>query len=79
MVNVRLMLLIGQYAQRRYLKSSKKTKFDRKLSRAYKEYLPEYFVLPHPSPRNFIWKSKNPWFEQEVLPKLKSRVHSIIH
>ena len=30
--------------------------------------------LPHPSPRNNIWLKKNPWFEAEVLPHLRSSV-----
>jgi uracil-DNA glycosylase len=32
------------------------------------------FLLPHPSPRNNIWLKKNPWFEMEVLPRLRDGV-----
>lgn len=39
--------------------------------RDFKTYLPNYFVLPHPSPRNNIWQAKNEWFKEEVLPSLK--------
>jgi uracil-DNA glycosylase len=44
----------------------------------YPEYLPNYFVLPHPSPRNRFWITKNPWFEKEVLPALKKIITKII-
>ena len=44
----------------------------------FKDYLPDYFPLVHPSPRNQIWMKKNPWFEAEVLPDLKDRVQKIL-
>ncbi|NMU87463.1 uracil-DNA glycosylase family protein, partial [Vibrio parahaemolyticus] len=34
--------------------------------------------LPHPSPRNTLWLKKNPWFESDVVPYLKKRVHSML-
>jgi len=33
----------------------------------------------HPSPRNRIWQSKNPWFDTDVLPFLKETVKKIIN
>jgi uracil-DNA glycosylase len=42
--------------------------------RAYAEYLPSTIPLVHPSPLNFRWQSKNPWFEEDVVPALRSRV-----
>ncbi|MDA8917277.1 uracil-DNA glycosylase family protein [Flavobacteriaceae bacterium] len=36
--------------------------------------LPQYFVLPHPSPRNNIWQAKNTWFKTHVLPHLKTSI-----
>ncbi len=72
-----LILLIGKYAQDHYLlETSKKTLTE--TVKYYKEYLPKYFVLPHPSPRNNIWQAKNEWFKAEVLPALKSRVEQIL-
>ena len=44
----------------------------------YKAYLPKYLPLPHPSPRNRFWLTKNPWFDTEVLPELKKRVEKFI-
>jgi uracil-DNA glycosylase len=31
--------------------------------------------LPHPSWRNTGWLKKNPWFEQEYLPRLREIIH----
>lgn len=75
--NVELVLLIGKYAQEYYLGDRlKKTLTD--TVKNYKEYLPDYFVLPHPSPRNNIWQAKNEWFKKEVIPQLQLQVRSIL-
>lgn len=77
MDSLELILLIGSYAQGYYLgKNRKKTLTE--TVKNFEDYLPRYFVLPHPSPRNNIWMAKNPWFKQEVLPKLKKRINKII-
>ena len=68
-----LILLIGQYAQRYYLHK----KFEVSLTDTVKKYelfLPEYFPLPHPSPRNQNWVKINPWFMEEVIPVLRKRI-----
>lgn len=71
--NAELVLLIGKYAQDYYLKmEAERTLTD--TVKNYKRYLPKYFVLPHPSPRNNIWQAKNKWFVTEVLPILKKRI-----
>lgn len=72
-----LILLIGKYAQDYYLgNTSKKTLTE--TVKNYKDYLPKYFVLPHPSPRNNIWQAKNEWFSKEVLPALKEKTQEIL-
>ena len=68
-----LVLLIGQYAQRYYLKENAGQNLTENV-RNYSNYLPEYFVLPHPSPRNLNWIKVNPWFTQDVLPQLRQKV-----
>ena len=68
-----LTLLIGQYAQVWFLRSLKKATLTETVKN-WKTYLPEYFVLPHPSPRNNIWLKKNPWFEKKLVPELGTRV-----
>jgi uracil-DNA glycosylase len=72
-----MILLIGQYAQRHYLNSSYKGNLTDTV-KSYREYLPRYFALPHPSPRNQNWLKVNPWFGAEVLPDLKSRVADLL-
>lgn len=78
MPNLKLTILIGQYAQRYYLRDKKEKNLTETV-RSYNKYTPEYFVLPHPSPRNRFWLSKNPWFEDEVLPRLKAKVQQILN
>ena len=77
MPNVELMILIGQYAQHYYLKQRKSVKVTDNV-RNYQNFLPDYFPLAHPSPRNNIWQVKNPWFREEVLPDLKRIVAEIL-
>jgi uracil-DNA glycosylase len=77
MPDAKLVLLIGQYAQNYYLgNKAKSTLTDTVLH--FKTYLPEYFPLPHPSPRNNIWQAKNEWFGKEVLPTLKKKIQLIL-
>ncbi|AXT18693.1 uracil-DNA glycosylase family protein [Flavobacteriaceae bacterium AU392] len=77
MPNVELVLLIGMYAQNYYLKKDAKRTLTETVAN-YKEYLPRYLPLPHPSPRNRFWLTKNPWFDVEVLPELQKRVKELI-
>ena len=72
-----LTLLIGQYAQQQYLAGTAKASLTQTVQ-AYQTYLPRYFVLPHPSPRNNIWQAKNPWFKNTLLPALKAHVAQAI-
>lgn len=72
-----LIILIGKYAQDYYLKN-KTEKTLTETVKNYKEYLPDFFVLPHPSPRNNIWQAKNDWFQTMVIPDLKLRVRKIL-
>jgi len=75
MPSVQLTLLIGQYAQNHYLSNSKKTLTDN--VKNFDQYLPQYLPLPHPSPRNRFWQTKNPWFNAIVVPELRQRIQSI--
>lgn len=77
MTNLQLTLLIGSYAQKYYLKDNRKNTLTDTV-RGYKRYLPTYFPLPHPSPRNRFWLSKNPWFETGVIPELQNTVARIL-
>jgi uracil-DNA glycosylase len=77
MENIKLTILIGQYAQKHYLGE----KFQPTLTenvRNFKLFLPNYLPLVHPSPRNNIWQKKNPWFEAEVVPVLQVLVKDVL-
>lgn len=75
--NIELTILIGQYAQKHYLKSNLKSNLTESV-KAFEEYGPKFLPLPHPSPRNRFWLSKNPWFEENVVPYLQLRVKQIL-
>ena len=77
MPEIELFILVGSYAIKYYLnlKSSAKTT---EVIRDFEAYLPKYFPLVHPSPRNNIWLAKNPWFEPELLPELKKRIAELM-
>ncbi|MDB2385068.1 uracil-DNA glycosylase family protein [Polaribacter sp.] len=75
--NVKLKILIGQYSQKYYLNSSKKETLTTTVKNATM-HLPEYFPIPHPSPRNRFWLQKNEWFEKETVPILQEKVATIL-
>jgi uracil-DNA glycosylase len=77
MPNIKLTLLIGKYAQDYYLKENAKKNLTETVLH-YKNYLPTYLPLPHPSPRNNIWQAKNEWFALDILPKLKLTIQEIL-
>lgn len=77
MKNVKLTLLIGQYAQKYYLGPGFRGSLTETVQH-YHDFLPQYFPLVHPSPRNRIWMKKNPWFETDVLPRLQSITRDLL-
>ena len=72
-----LTLLVGGYAQAWALGSDAKANMTETV-RAWREYLPRYLPLPHPSWRNTAWLKRNPWFEDEVTPWLRAKVAAIL-
>ncbi len=75
--NLELLLLIGHYAQHYYLGPARKPSVTATML-AWREYLPRYLPLPHPSPRNLGWFKAHPWFEAEVIPELRTRVAKVL-
>ena len=76
---IRLTLLIGQYAQKYHL-GGKRKKTLTETVKVWREYWQDGMIpLPHPSPRNNIWLSKNEWFEADVLPTLRSKVRILVN
>jgi uracil-DNA glycosylase len=67
---IRLSLLVGGYALTHFLGKGPMTE----RVRAYRDYLPMYFPLPHPSWRTTGWERNNPWFQAEALPALREAV-----
>jgi uracil-DNA glycosylase len=74
---IRLTLLVGGYAQAYWLGARRKPSLGETV-RAWRDYLPEYLPLPHPSWRNRNWLRSNPWFERRVIPELRRRVKECI-
>lgn len=77
MPDIKLTILIGSYSMKYYLGKGMKENLTETV-RSYKEYLPKYFPIVHPSPLNFRWQKANPWFEGEVVPVLRDKVHKIL-
>jgi uracil-DNA glycosylase len=73
----RLTLLVGAYAQSRYLPDTRRMSMTERVRR-FREFLPHFLPLPHPAWRSTIWMRKNPWFEEEILPVLRVQVAAAI-
>lgn len=77
MDQIELIVVIGAYAIDYHLGvQAEKTLTE--TVRNWQNYQPRHLVLPHPSPRNNLWLSRNPWFEVDVLPYLQERVSHLI-
>lgn len=75
--DLQLTLLVGQYAHRHYLGAGRKASVTETV-KAFSEYGPLFFPLPHPSWRSQIWMRKHPWFEEAVIPELREAVRKLI-
>ena len=75
--DLQMTLLVGLHAQRRYLNLPASASLTSTVLR-WRNFFPEYVALPHPSWRNSGWLKRNPWFENEVLPLLRSRIREIL-
>lgn len=71
--DARLTIVIGGYAQRRYLGSSNVTAN----VAAAASFLPR-FPIVHPSPLARGWRTRNPWFADETVPLLRARVRDAL-
>ncbi|AGM99241.1 uracil-DNA glycosylase family protein [Streptococcus iniae] len=77
MPDLKLIILVGHYAQKYYLGQNCQENLT-KTVKHYKDYLPDFFPLVHPSPRNQLWMKKNAWFLEEVIPSLQALVRDIL-
>lgn len=77
--DVSLTLLVGRYAQAAYLG---KTKTHRSTMtetvRCWRDHGPGFWPLPHPSWRTTAWQRKNPWFDDDLLPQLRTRIQHLL-
>ena len=71
-----LTLVLGRYAQLYHLNEGKLSLTE--VVKAWRTYWPGTVPLPHPSPRNNLWLRRNPWFEEELIPKLRKRVAKVL-
>lgn len=72
-----LTLLVGSYAQTYYLGGARGRSLTETVG-AWRDHLPRFLPLPHPSWRNTAWLRRNPWFEAELLPVLRQRVRALV-
>lgn len=69
--HLELTLVVGQYAQAFHTTEGASVT---ETVRSWRSYWPMLIPLPHPSPRNNVWFQRNPWFAEELLPRLRERV-----
>lgn len=76
LAGIELTLVLGAYAQKWHLPGGKRSVTD--AVTAWRDEWPKILPLPHPSPRNRAWFSRNPWFEDEVVPALQKRIRDLL-
>lgn len=74
--NLQLTLVIGQYAIAYHLPDAKKSVTE--TVQRWRDHWPSIIPLPHPSPRNNIWLRRNPWFDEDIVPALRSRITEML-
>lgn len=75
--HIRLTVVLGKYAQD-YHCTAPRLAVTQRVS-LWRESWPDLVPLPHPSPRNIGWLQRNPWFERELLPRLRERVQVVLN
>jgi len=75
---IALTLLVGRYAIAHYQPGSRRLSMTAAVAR-WRDFLPDYFVLPHPSWHTIRWMRDHPWFEREALPDLRNRIGRILN
>jgi uracil-DNA glycosylase len=74
--NLELTLVIGQYAQAYHLPDEAGSVTA--AVQAWRKNWPHIVPMPHPSPRNNLWLRRNPWFERDLIPALRTRVTEVL-
>lgn len=74
--NIRLTVLVGGYAQAHHL-GGRSTVTARVAG--WRDHAPRVFPLPHPSWRNTAWLRRNPWFQTDLVPELRSQIQRVMN
>ncbi|MBI3444249.1 MAG: uracil-DNA glycosylase family protein [Magnetospirillum sp.] len=74
--HLRLILLVGSYAQAIHLGAARRPSLTATVA-AWRDYLPRFLVLPHPSWRTTAWEARNSWFTEDLLPEARRLVAAI--
>jgi uracil-DNA glycosylase len=80
---IELLLLVGGYAQRWHLGADARRGVTATVE-SWRSVLeergarPRCLPLPHPSWRNNAWLKRHPWFEAELVPRLRQEVYRLI-
>lgn len=78
MPRIDLVLTIGIYAQEWHMGKKRHGSLSETVANWRSAWaaqeLPRVLPLPHPSWRNTAWLKRNPWFEMELLPFLKTEI-----
>ena len=82
--NLRLVLAIGGYSQRYHILdagdrvTATVAAWRSILARSRAGNGPAILPLPHPSWRNNAWLRRNPWFDEQLVPALRSEVAALL-
>lgn len=68
-----LTILVGGYAVKAHLGVPLEDAV-----RGFRGLLPARVAVPHPAWRSRLWRAKNPWFDDELLPALRARVRAVL-
>ena len=76
LAKLQLTLVIGRYAQVWHLPNPQATLTQ--VVEGWRATWPRVVPMPHPSPRNIGWLKRHPWFEAELLPRLRERIAHLL-
>ena len=77
MDNIRVTLVLGEYAQRWHFPEQANWSLQQRVAN-WRDKFPRLIPMPHPSPRNNLWLRRNPWFEMEAVPTIRRAVLAIM-
>jgi uracil-DNA glycosylase len=75
--HVQLTFLVGGHALRWHLPRAATGGVSATVA-SWRDFGPDIFPLPHPSWRNSRWLKRHPWFEAELLPAARARLHKVL-